>query len=56
MKKIKDDFDKYLEEQLKDEEFRKEYEELELLYALIEEEIKTRIKKGSQSHGSQREM
>ncbi len=56
MEKIKDDFDKYLEEQLKDKEFRKAYEELEPLYALIEEEIKTRIKKDPQSHGSQREM
>ncbi len=46
MKKIKNDFDKYLKEQLKDEEFRKEYEELEPLYALIEEEIRIRMEKG----------
>jgi ribosome-binding protein aMBF1 (putative translation factor) len=45
-KRIKDDFDKYLEEQLKDEEFKKAYEELEPLYALIKEEIRIRTEKG----------
>ena len=38
----KDDFEKYLEEQLKNEEFRKEYEELEPIYSIIEMEIKLR--------------
>ena len=32
---MRDDFERYLEEQLKDPEFRKEYEALELEYTII---------------------
>lgn len=38
---MKDDFEKYLEEKLKDPEFKKEYDKLEYEYFLIE--IKKRI-------------
>ena len=46
MAKRKDDFEKYLERQMKKEEFREAYEELEPLYTLIKEEIRIRLKKG----------
>jgi ribosome-binding protein aMBF1 (putative translation factor) len=45
MDKKKDDFEKYLEKQLRDPEFREEYEKLEPLYTLIKLEIKLRNEK-----------
>jgi ribosome-binding protein aMBF1 (putative translation factor) len=45
MARRKDDFEKYLEKQLKDPEFKEEWEKLEPLYNLIEAEIKLRNKK-----------
>ena len=42
----KDDFEKYLEKQLKNKEFKEEYEALEPLYKLIEAEIQIRRKYG----------
>jgi ribosome-binding protein aMBF1 (putative translation factor) len=45
MNKKKDDFEKYLEKQLKDPEFREEYEKLEPLYTVIKLEIKLRNEK-----------
>jgi ribosome-binding protein aMBF1 (putative translation factor) len=45
MAKKKDDFEKYLEKQLRDPEFREEYEKLEPLYNLIKMEIKLRNKR-----------
>ena len=45
MDKKKDDFEKYLEKQLRDHEFREEYEKLEPLYTLIKLEIKLRNEK-----------
>jgi len=45
MVRRKDDFEKYLEKQLKDPEFREEYEKLEPLYSLIKAEIKLRNEK-----------
>jgi len=46
MARRKDDLEKFLEVQLRDPEFKEEYEKLEPLYALIKEEIKLRNKKG----------
>jgi len=45
MAKRRDDFEKSLEKQLRDPEFREEYEKLEPLYALIKMEIKLRNKR-----------
>ncbi len=45
MAKTKDDFEKYLEKQLKDPEFKEEWEQLEPLYSAIEEKIKMQNKK-----------
>ena len=50
--KRRDDFEKYLEKQLKDPEYREEYEKLEPLYTLIKLEIKLRNKR----HLSQKEL
>ena len=46
MARRKDDFEKYLEKQLKNKEFKEEYEALEPLYKLIEAEIQIRRKYG----------
>ena len=46
MARRKDDFEKYLEKQLKNKEFKEEYEALEPLYKLIEAEIQIRHKYG----------
>jgi len=46
MARKKDDFEKYLEKQLKNKEFKEEYEALEPLYTLIETEIRIRRKQG----------
>lgn len=45
MAKTKDDFEKYLEKQSKDPEFKEEWEQLEPLYSTIEEKIKMKNKK-----------
>jgi len=45
MARKKDDFEKYLKKQLKDPEFRKEYEKLEPLYASIRKKIKNMKKR-----------
>jgi len=44
MKKKRDEFRKYLEKQLKDPEFKQEWEKLGPLYSTIEEKIKIRNK------------
>jgi len=41
---VKDDFEKWLEEQLKDPEFKAEYERLETEYGLIEKELNSKQK------------
>ena len=45
MQKKEDEFAKYLKKQLKDPEFKEEWEKLEPLYSTIEEKIKIRNKK-----------
>lgn len=39
-----DDFSRFLKEQLKDEEFKREWDKLELRYKVIEQILKLRIK------------
>ena len=46
MKKDMTTFDEYLNEQMKDPEFRREYEALEPEFALYEMLIEARVKKG----------
>ena len=43
---MRDDFERYLEEQLKDPEFRKEYEALEPEYTIMQAMIDARTSKG----------
>ena len=43
---MKDDFEKYLDEQLKDDEFKKEYEALEPEYAIMQAMINAREELG----------
>lgn len=43
---MRDDFEEYLEEHLKDPEFRKEYEALESEYTIIQATIDARKSKG----------
>ena len=43
---MRDDFERYLEEQLKDPEFRKEYEALEPEYMIMQAMIDARTSKG----------
>jgi len=45
MARKRDDFERYLEKQLKNPKFRQEYEKLEPLYSLIKLEIKLRNKR-----------
>jgi predicted transcriptional regulator len=45
MAKRKDDFEKYLEKQLRNSEFREEYKRLEPVYSLIKKEIELRNKR-----------
>jgi len=45
MAKGKDDFEKYLEKQLRNSEFREEYKRLEPVYSLIKKEIELRNKR-----------
>jgi len=52
MARMKDHFEKYLEKQLTDPEFRDEWEKLEPLYQLIRMEIKLRNEK----HLSQKDL
>ena len=44
MTRKKDDFEKYLEKQLKNKEFKEEYKALETLHTFVEAEIRIRHK------------
>ena len=53
---MRDDFERYLEEQLKDPEFRKEYEALEPEYTIMQAMIDARTSKGLTQKPSNREQ